>query len=397
MAVGANVAAGGVELPALVVKDKSLQGNIDVMARYAASHGFELAPHGKTTMAPAIFRRQLRAGAWGITVADVAQARVALAAGAQRALIANEVVGAAEAATLAASLRDASHEVICLVDSSAGAELLDGHLGRLGATGRQQVMVELGFFHGRAGARSQEEALAVAATVARSTHLVLVGVEGYEGGIASDRTPASLAAVDEYLERVRSLTVLLAERGLFSGRDHVLVSAGGSKYFDRVANVLGPSAGYGRWPVKLVVRAGCYVSHDHGYYQEVSPLAAGRGAESLQPALELWASVLSVPEPGTAIVGLGRRDTSFDLGLPVPLHHVGAAGAHVQPFRSGKMTRLDDQHGYFSFPDMEVKLCPGDRIGFGLSHPCTAFDKWSRVLLVDDGYGVLDVLETSFH
>jgi D-serine deaminase-like pyridoxal phosphate-dependent protein len=141
------------------------------------------------------------------------------------------------------------------------------------------------------------------------------------------------------------------------------------------------------------------VSHDHGVYEAVSPLASSKSRDALMPALELWAEVLSVPENGLAILGLGKRDASFDLGLPVPLHIVRCSNPTVEAFTSGALVGLDDQHGYFRLGHNSGTraVLPGDRIGFGLSHPCTAFDKWRAILLVDDDYIVQEKICTFFH
>jgi D-serine dehydratase len=399
VAVGTSVVTGDLLLPAMVLKESALDNNLRVMAAYARAHGFELAPHGKTTMAPELFRRQLEAGAWGITVANVAQASVAFAAGAARVLVANEIVGTADAAWAVEAVGDGDHELFGLVDSVYGAQLLDANLGRAGMTGRLGVLVEVGIRGGRTGVRSEQDVLAVVAAVSASAHLLLVGVEGYEGGIATDRSPQGLAAVDGYLDDVRHTVRALADQGAFAAAGTAIVSAGGSKYFDRVAAVLGPGGEYGGHPVRLVVRSGCYVTHDHGMYEAVSPLASSAGADHLVPALELWAEVLSVPEPGLAIVGLGKRDTSFDLGLPVPLHLARRSGPKIEEFTDGALVALDDQHGYFRSAQSSAQspLAPGDRIGFGISHPCTAFDKWRTVLLVDDAFTVRERIHTCFH
>jgi D-serine deaminase-like pyridoxal phosphate-dependent protein len=393
------VAAGDLLFPALVLKESALENNLRVMAGYARDHGFELAPHGKTTMAPELFRRQLEAGAWGITVANVAQASVAFGAGAARVLVANEIVGTADASWVVEAVGGGDHELVCLVDSVYGVGLLDRNLARAGLSGRLGVLVELGLQGGRTGARREHDVLEVVAAVSSSAHLRLVGVEGYEGGIATDRSAESLASVDLYLGAVRRTVRMLADRGAFEASGAVLVSAGGSKYFDRVAEILGPPADYGGHAVRLIARPGCYVSHDHGMYEAVSPLASSRSAGPLRPALELWAEVLSIPEDGLAIVGLGKRDTSFDFGLPVPLHIARHASPAVEVFTDGALTGLDDQHGYLRLgPGLgPAGVLPGDRVGFGLSHPCTAFDKWGTVLLVDDGYIVRHRIRTYFH
>jgi D-serine dehydratase len=400
VAVGTSVVAGDLVLPVLVLKESALDNNVRVMAAYARAHNFELAPHGKTTMSPELFRRQLEAGAWGITVANVAQAGVAFGAGAARVLVANEIVGTADAAEVVGALAGGDRELFCLVDSVYGAALLDANLARSGMSGRIGVLVEVGFRGGRTGVRHEQDVFDVVEAVQASAHLALVGVEGYEGGIAGDRSPEGLAAVDRYLDSVRRTVLALAGRGAFQGTATALVSAGGSKYFDRVAEILGPAADYGGQPVRLIVRSGCYLTHDHGLYEAVSPLApTAAGEDHLVPALELWAEVLSVPEEDLAIVGLGKRDTSFDLGLPIPLHVARRSGGDVEAYTDGALVALDDQHGYFrSGPTSgERPLMPGDRIGFGLSHPCTAFDKWRTVLLVDDTYFVRDHAHTRFH
>lgn len=394
--IGVAISSGDCRLPALVLRQRALKHNLAVMAAYATRRGFLLAPHGKTTMAPKLFRRQLASGAIGITVANVSQAGVAFAAGAPFVLIANEVVGYKDARAIASLLAVPGRELCCCVDSPEGVARLDAALTHAEFPGRLPVLLELGAPGRRAGARSAPLALGVAATLQASAHLSLVGVEGFEGALASDRSPESLAVIDAYLDQLRSLTVRLAQTGGFSGPGPILVSAGGSKYFDRVAEKLGPSADYAGHEVRLIVRSGCYLTHDHGVYANNSPFA-GTGPEALWPALELWAEVLSRPEPDLAIVGLGKRDTSFDLGLPIPLARVPAKGDVREPYAAAHLRALDDQHGYLVLDPAAPPLEVGDRLAFGLSHPCTAFDRWRSVLLVDERDVVIDEIETFFH
>ncbi len=386
-----------ISLPAPVLKETALANNLTVMARYSAENGFLLAPHCKTTMAPELFRRQLAAGAWGITVANTDQAAVAFRSGAARVLVANQVVGRAAGQAVVEQLDEGGRELYCLVDSVPGVELLSANLARAGLRDRIGVFIELGVRGGRTGVRTSDQALAVARAVAASSQLLLVGTEGFEGLLAADRSPEALEAVDQYLDDLRSLTVLLAKEHAFPGPGPVLVSAGGSRYFDRVAQVL-RSGRYEGLDVRLVVRSGCYLVHDHGTYAGASPLVPGAwAAGSLVPALEVWAEVLSVPEAGHVIVGMGKRDVPYDIGLPIPLHLVRGHGGHMEPFAGGDLTRLDDQHGYLQVGPGQAPVGPGDRIGFGISHPCTAFDKWREVLLVNDDYEVLDHIPTFFH
>lgn len=394
-AVGRLVTAGEVSLPRLCLREGALANNLAVMATYAREHSVALAPHAKTTMSPALLKRQLSAGAWAVTVANVEQAAVAAGAGAHRVLIANEVVGQPDIAWLAGAVADEAVEIFCLVDSVAGAQLLDSGLARAGIAGSLGVLLELGVPGGRTGVRDLETARQVGSVVSAASNLRLVGVEGYEGGLANDRSEASIARIDAYLDGLPALVRSLLDDRVFGAGQEIIVSAGGSKYFDRVAARLA-TADYGGLRARVVVRAGCYLTHDHGIYEQLSPLRSTTAGPSLQPALELWAEVLSVPEPSRAIVGLGRRDASFDQGLPTPLWR--ARHERAEPWRGGQLSALDDQHGYLELSTGgERDLAPGDRLGFGLSHPCTALDKWRTVLLVDDAHRVLEVLETCFH
>jgi D-serine deaminase-like pyridoxal phosphate-dependent protein len=150
-----------------------------------------------------------------------------------------------------------------------------------------------------------------------------------------------------------------------------------------------------------VLRSGCYLTHDSGYYAARSPLdgAALAGAERLRPALELWGAVLSRPEPGLAVVGFGKRDAPYDLSLPTPerVRRSGPDGRPVlTPVDPGELTvtALNDQHALVAVGD--VPLAVGDWIGCGISHPCTAFDKWRLVPVVEDDGTVLEAVETCF-
>ena len=394
-ATPANVLRADATLPAMVIKASRLRNNLEVMADYVRERGCFLAPHGKTTMAPGLFRRQLEHGAWGITVGSVIQARVAMTAAPERILIANEVVGPADIAQLGDWAERAGPEVRCLVDSVAGVRLLEEGPAAAGTPARVPVLLEIGVAGGRTGVRNRAEARAVVAAVGASDHVALTGVEGYEGGIGSDRDPGTLARVDRYLEEVRDVTLELAAAGAFSDRWSVVLTAGGSKYFDRVAAAFGEDVLPMDPRPDVVIRAGAYITHDHGIYAQVSPLAPGRGpGRSLLPALEVWGDVLSVPEPSRAIVGVGRRDVPYDLGLPIPLR-VAGRGGRAGPAPAGlAVTALDDQHCYLDMAAGRVQV--GDRLGFGISHPCTAFDKWREVAIVDEDYNVVDTVSTYF-
>ena len=387
---GLNVLDGDLILPVMVLKESALAHNIAVMADWCAGRGVLLAPHGKTTMAPQLYARQLEAGAWAITAATIGQVRVMRAFGVPRVLMANELVQPAGLRWLAAELAaDPGFEALCLVDGLAGVARMEEALAGAPDPARPvAVLVELSRPGARTGARSAETARAVARAVGESAALELAGVEGYEGSIAHDRTPEALARVRAHLREVAELARALDGEGAFSGREEVVVSAGGSVFFDEVADAL---AGLElSKPTRVVLRSGCYLTHDHAHYARLSPLG-----DRLRPALELWAEVISLPEDGLAILCFGKRDAPYDLELPIPLAVRRRAGA-LEPLEPGRLTvhDTDDQHAYVDVDGVTLEV--GDLVGLGISHPCTAFDKWRLLPLVDDDYRVTGGVRTFF-
>ena len=384
-----QAAAGLLSTPRVLLREQALRHNISAMAAYCAAHAVTLFPHGKTTMAPQVIAIQLDAGAAGITAASISQARVFRRFGVRNVLLANELVDDASISWVARELTaDDQFSFLCYVDSLAGAERLDGILAACGFTGRLRVLVELGHADGRTGCRTSAEALAVAAAVGRAPRLELAGVAGYEGSLVAP-TPAETAQKARvYCEELGQLAQSLAGAGQFP--EPPVVTAGGSAYFDVVADVLGRSRDW-----SLVLRSGCYVTHDHGLYSRIAP--AGRNAPAvpvLEPALEAWAPVLSRPERETAVLGIGRRDVSFDAGHPVVLHGRAAGGTTLDTAGS-VVRRLFDQHAVLAVP-AGSGLAPGDEVCLGISHPCTTFDKWRWIPVLDAGDRITDVVRTFF-
>jgi D-serine deaminase-like pyridoxal phosphate-dependent protein len=392
-AMGWNLLAGDLALPVMVLKEGALRHNAALMARWCREHGVFLCPHGKTTMAPQLFKRQLEAGAWGMTAATVSQVRVYRAFGVGRVLLANEVVEPVALRWLGAELaQDPAFDFYCLVDSREGVSAMGDALVGSDLERPVQVLLEVGYEGGRTGCRTEAEALELARAIGASPVLELAGVEGYEGLIGADRSDATMLKVDEFLGRLRETAVALERSGAFAERGRILVSAGGSAYFDRVVELLGSAWELER-QVDVVIRCGCYLTHDSDVYERVSPLA-GSGGDAFQPAIEIWGSVLSRPEPELAIVGFGKRDVSHDLELPLPQLIRGHSG-----LRSANgtltVTALNDQHAFVRVESGE-ELGVGDLVGCGISHPCTAFDKWRLIPVVDDDYAIVDAVRTFF-
>jgi len=379
---------GDLHLPVMVLRERALAHNLSLMARFCDEHGVRLAPHGKTTMAPALWRRQLDAGAWAITAANAVQARAMRDAGVPRVLIANQVVDPAGAAWMAASAADPS-AVICYVDSLRGIELLEDRASPEHPIG---VLVELGSDGGRTGCRSDRGAVALAARVRASARLVLAGISGYEGVLCHDRSPGCLETVRVFIGRLRQLAEAVLADGPAETGEPFVVSAGGSMFFDVVVAELAPLR---RDDVRIVLRSGCYLTHDHGTYEHASPFPATLGERGFHPALELWSAVLSRPEPGLAFLGFGKRDAPHDLELPIPTHVRASDGAIRPTDGAMRVLELNDQHAYVEVAE-GFALEPGDVVACGISHPCTAFDKWRVLPVLDDEDRVIAAVSTVF-
>jgi D-serine dehydratase len=380
------VYAAGFSYPVLTLRESALAGNLEAMAAYCARAGVELAPHGKTAMSPELAARQLASGAWGITVATIGQLRAYRAFGFPRLLLASELVDEAGIAWLADELAaDPGLAVYCYVDSTDGVAILDRILTARPAGRRLPVLVEIGL--GRTGCRTDEQARVVAKAATATGTLTVAGVAGYEGSLGGDPREQASGPVTSFCRRLANLARTMAD-----GDSEFIVTAGGSVYFDVVARELtaGRPAG-----LTVVLRSGGYLFHDHGIYQAATPAARGvPGAPVLRPALELWAQVLSRPEPGLALLSAGRRDAGFDAGLPVPLR-VRRRDGEAAGLADAEVTGLNDQHAYLRL-DPDTALAPGDLVCLGISHPCTTLDKWRVIPVLDEQDRIIDVVHTFF-
>jgi D-serine dehydratase len=398
---GWNVLRGDLPLPVALIKASALRHNSRWMRTFLERFGVAICPHGKTTMAPQLFARQLADGAWGITVATVQQLRVCRRFGVQRVMLANQLVGRQAIREVLAELRaDPAFWFACLVDSVATVEQLAAEARTVGCDRPLQVLLEGGYRGGRTGCRTTEQALSVARAAAAAPELALIGVEGFEGLIAR-ATPAETAAdVERFLGFLADVARACAAENLFApGR--ILLSAGGSAFFDQVTRRL-CEAGLER-EVDVVLRSGCYLTHDSKMYRQFFDQMREREPEikslgdGLQAALELWAYVQSIPEPGRAIAALGKRDVSFDVDMPVPERWF-RPGVHTRPQGLGagfEVVGLNAQHAHLALPDGSP-LRVGDMLSFGISHPCTTFDKWQLLFVVDDDYRVIEGIRTFF-
>ncbi|KQY00475.1 amino acid deaminase [Rhizobium sp. Root73] len=394
---------GTMALPLISLDQSAFAGNVAAMMAYVKSHGVEIAPHAKTPMSTALSGALLAAGAWGTTVADIRQAAVLLKAGQRRLILANEIGGPAAARRLAALLAgypDADLHIF--IDSAPLAAALRDVWQARSDLPPLGLMIELGA--GRAGARSVEAATDILDVIltAENPSFRLTGVAAYEGAAATADAGETLARIDGLM----GLTAdFLPEVRARIGKDRPLIlTAGGSVFFDRVVG--GLSAAVGADPdCRLILRSGAIFFHDHGIYERgLAGLDAREGfrigadtrsaSQEFKPALRVWAEVLSLPEPGLAICGIGLRDVAIDQGPPRPLAFY-RDGAPLADIAAATVLRLNDQHAFVAIP-AGTDVAIGDVVEFGISHPCTCLDRHAILYGLASDHMVTTAYLTSF-
>lgn len=398
-ALGLNVLADDIALPCAILKETALRGNEQWMREFCSRAGVQLCPHGKTTMSPELFARQLRNGAWGITAATPHQVRILRSFGIDRIFYANQLMGGPAARFVIGELQsDPQFEFYCLVDSVANVEALGS--ATTGCKRPLHVLLEVGQQGGRTGVRSRHQALQVADAVRQYPGLALAGLETFEFVVPAHDDDERERNIATLFEEIAALAHELDRDGFFRG-PQVILSAGGSTYFDVAAKSL--ASIQLSVPTLPLIRAGCYLTQDSGWMpgyvdrmRERSPLVAGIPGRPVD-ALEVWGYVQSRPEPQLALVTVGKRDISYDIRLPQPkLWFRPRVHSRPQHIPDGtEIVSLNDQHAYVKLPD-QSPLSVGDLIGLGISHPCTTMDKWRSMLIVDDDYSVTGAISTWF-
>ncbi|NED99490.1 hypothetical protein G1H10_04850 [Phytoactinopolyspora halotolerans] len=445
--------------PVAALQESALAHNLDRMRSYCAEHGVRIAPHGKTTMSPELIRRQLEHGAWAMTAATAWQARAMLTFGVPRVIIANECIdpvglqwivhymwvnrdaevyvfvdsidaveamrtaiqesvararrprnlSSATPSELATSATDGARSMLDRISAPSGDPASGGFPGFPGFPPVARpipVLVEVGVVGGRAGVRDVSTAVAVGRAVAHAPELELAGVGCFEGVLGGRRVPEVVEPVREFLRTTRRVGEELMDADAFRAERPVILTAGGSAFFDQVVDVFTADREQYRRPVEVVIRSGCYVTHDHSTYREASPFRSA-GESDFVPAMQVWSRVLSTPEPGLAIIDAGKRDISTDARMPLVLGR-WRDGVY-QPFGDGTgdddaggaasviVDRFNDQHGYVQMTGAGTPpLRVGDLVALGISHPCTTFDKWRVIPVVDDERHVVGAVRTFF-
>ncbi|WP_181763170.1 amino acid deaminase [Mesorhizobium sp. B2-4-13] len=388
--MGWNLIRGDVPLPAAILRESALDHNSRWMQTFVGKRNAVIAPHVKTTMAPQIMQRQMRDGAWGVTVATLHQLKVCRRFGIDRIVLANQLIGRLELDVLVAELTASpGFDFFMLVDSLDGVRAASEAVRRGGAKAPPiQVLVERGYAGGRTGCRDNETALQIARATLAAPELKFCGIEAFEGLLRpGNGGPAD--TVSTFIDEIVTLFDSCVREGLFE-RTPPIVTAGGSSFYDVVVKGLAGSN------AQIVTRSGCYVSHDSGVYQAEQQriLAATGEPVGLVNALEVWTHVQSCPEPGLAILTAGKRDFGTDSGLPAPLL-ISRGGELPEPLIGCEIFASNDQHAYMHYP-AAAAVRIGDRISLGISHPCTTFDKWDVLFLVNDDYDIIGAVKTYF-
>jgi D-serine dehydratase len=344
-------------LPIALIKQRALLHNSEWMKSFLGQGGVLIAPHGKTTMAPELFDLQLADGAWAITLSTFHQIRVARAFGYDRIFLANQVVGRVAIESIVAELKEHSEfDFYCLADSIAGAGAIASAAQRAGLDRPVNLLVELGYEGGRTGCRTIDGALDLARWIKATPEVALRGIEGFEGLLRGSTPMETLGLVQDFLDRVIRLAERCSSENLFSDNE-VILSAGGSSFFDVVAEKL--KAARHNHSSGVLLRAGCYITHDSVMYVRAFEALVARNPDlaalsGLQAELGVWAYVQSRPEPGQNHHRNGqagcflRRPTGRPLLVPTRRHDSPPADAQRTPGRSSQRPALsfDDPGGF---------------------------------------------------
>ncbi|OHU96053.1 amino acid deaminase [Pseudoalteromonas byunsanensis] len=391
---GWNILAEEVSFPVAVVKQSAISNNARWMAQYALQAGVKLAPHGKTTMSPDLFKQQIEQGAWAISLATVPQVLNAVEQGIDRIILANQLVGKHHFELIAQLLIQTDTEFYCFVDSPDNARQLGEFFQKKNVS--LNILLEVGVENGRCGVRSNEQVFELLGVCQQFTALNVCGLSFYEGVIA---TKHAVEQINAFVNDIMAMAVQIQQHHGFAV-DRPIITGAGSAWYDVVAKAMNTSKTCERFT--YVLRPGCYLIHDTGIYQTAQQQVEKRCqlacdiTGSLTSGLYLWAYVVSRAQPNQVIIGLGKRDVAFDAGLPTPELTFAPQSQKLDKAPcTFRVTHIMDQHCMMSVAsDSTLKV--GDLVCFSSSHPCLTFDKWRQIGVVEDEWVINKTLTTYF-
>ncbi len=395
---GWDLLAEEVSFPIAVLNENDIAKNAKWMQRFSEQANVLLAPHGKTSMAPELFKLQLDSGCWGMSLATIPQVVNAYHQGIKRVILANQLIGKFHGQQVLELLADKNFEFYCFVDSMENAHWLGEFFANTNT--KLNILLEIGVQGGRCGWRDLTNIEHLVAAINRYPHLNIAGISFYEGVIHGDNAETKIV---EFIDEIKQLFVHLKGTNAFH-QDEVIITGAGSAWYDVVAKQL--TSDTKNLNFTPIIRPGCYLIHDTGIYQDAQNTVVQRSqlacdisdemGSGLTSSLTVWAYVYSIPEPGLAIIGLGKRDAAFDAGLPTPELHYRPGNKTPQKSNANwQVTKIMDQHCMMTI-DASDDIKPGDIISFSTSHPCLTLDKWRKISIINDDYKVIKQIATYF-
>ncbi len=323
-----------IDTPVLLVDLEALEFNIEKMARHFRQAGKELRPHTKSHKTPAIARRQLEAGAIGITCAKLGEAEAMAEAGIQDILIANEVIGPRKIGRL----MELAHrcDIMVAVDEAQNLAELDEAAGRAGV--RPRLLVEVNIGHNRCGVEAGPRAVELARKAAASRHLRFCGLMGYEGHVVDleDRA-AREGGARECLQRLVDTRQAVEKAGIPVA---ICSSSGTGDYYLSTA-----------FSGITEVQAGSYALMDAAY---------GKLDLGFRYALTVLTTVTSRPAPERVITDAGLKALTPEHGMPLVKDHPELE-CHA----------LSEEHGRLRSRKGPCALQVGEVLEFIPGHGCT--------------------------
>lgn len=331
-----GTALADVDTPALLLDLDAFERNLATLDRSLTGKPVQVRPHAKSHKCPQIALRQIEHGAVGVCCQKVSEAEALVRGGVHDVLVANEVVGTAKLARLAALARDARLGVC--VDDRANIE--DLQRAASGAEVQLDVYVEVDVGAGRCGVAPGEPALLLARAITQAGNLRFGGLQAYHGSAQHLRTAQERgSAIAGAVEKIKATAMLLEGNGL---RVPVITGAGTGTY------VLEAASG-----VYNELQPGSYVFMDADYGRNLGE--DGLPVHEFEHSLFILATVMSHPVPGRAVVDVGLKAHSVDSGMPTV---VGVPGAEY--------TKASDEHGVIALRGPgrlqlgdKVRLIPG--------------------------------------
>jgi D-serine deaminase-like pyridoxal phosphate-dependent protein len=329
----AGMSLNEVDTPALLVDLDAFERNLQRLADRVRQSGVRLRPHAKTHKCPVIALKQVALGAVGVCVQKVSEAEAMVYGGVKDVLVTNEVVGRQKLRRLMA-LAYTARVGVCVDDPAQIADL-DEAAGEAGVASLP-VHVEINMGGNRCGVEPGRPALELAQRIGDTRHLGFAGLQAYHGSAQhlrgwSERQQAIKGAV----AKAAATRDLLAANGI--GCDNITGAGTGTFEFEATSGVY------------TELQCGSYIFMDADYGRNLD--RDGRVTRAFEPALFVWATVMSRPAEERAIVDAGLKALAFDSGPPLVWEEPAAT-----------YERASDEHGRLAVAAATNRLRLGDKV-----------------------------------